>query len=233
MTTPPADDARSAGSWKASDGFYYSADSRFQWDGEKWLPMTAAAPAPRGKLSAGAVVGIAIAGVVGFCLLLGIVGVVFGSSDNEGADSSSNAAADRNTSEEADGSHIGKPRRDGKFEFVVTDITCGKTSVGDQYLNKTSQGQYCFVAMKITNIGDEPRTFSGANQYAFNASGNKYTNDTEAEIYNKSSNSFLENINPGNRVEGTIIFDIPKDQSITKLELHDSSLSGGIDVNVV
>jgi Domain of unknown function (DUF4352) len=46
------------------------------------------------------------------------------------------------------------------------------------------------------------------------------------------SHAFLEDINPGNSVNGIIVFDIPKDATIVKLELHDSAFSGGVVVNV-
>jgi hypothetical protein len=60
-----------------------------------------------------------------------------------------------------------------------------------------------------------------------------YEADTSAAIYlDEESNAFLEEINPGNSVNGVILFDIPKDAQIVKLELHDSAFSGGVTVNV-
>ena len=128
---------------------------------------------------------------------------------------------------------IGTKVRDGKFEFVVSSVKCGIAKVGEsEYLQKKAQGQFCAVAMKVTNIGDEPQSMFADNQYAYDAKGRKLSADSEASIYDDSSQVLWEEINPGNSVKGKVYFDIPKGAKITKLELHDSVFSGGVDVKV-
>jgi energy-coupling factor transporter transmembrane protein EcfT len=129
---------------------------------------------------------------------------------------------------------IGDPVRDGKFEFVVKSVVCGRTSVGDnQYINKTPQGQYCFVTINVKNIGDSQQYFFEGHQKLLNAGNQQYSPDTVATLYNASnSNVFSSQINPGNSAEGVLIFDIPKDQVPVTAELHDSGLSGGVKVGL-
>ncbi len=128
---------------------------------------------------------------------------------------------------------LNQPVRDGKFEFTVTKVECGIAEVGGEYLNKKAQGQFCMVHVTVKNIGDEARTFTSSNQNAYNAAGQKYEADSAAGIYlEDDSRAFLEDINPGNSVNGIVVFDIPKDAQIAKLELHDSAFSGGVVVNV-
>jgi len=127
---------------------------------------------------------------------------------------------------------LNQPARDGKFEFVVTGMDCSKTKIGDQYLNQTAQGKYCLVSLKVTNIGNEAQAFFGANQTALDAQGRKFEPDSAAVLYLKDSKSLFEKINPGNSVNGTIAFDIPKDAAIVEVELHDSVFSGGVKVRV-
>lgn len=128
---------------------------------------------------------------------------------------------------------LNQAARDGKFEFTVTKVQCGVAQVGDELLNRKAQGQYCLVTVKVTNIGDESRTLAASNQYAFNATGAKYDADSTASIYlDDAGRALYEAINPGNSVNGTIVFDIPKGASLTRLELHDSALSGGVAVNL-
>ncbi|MGH7241486.1 MAG: DUF4352 domain-containing protein [Candidatus Saccharimonadales bacterium] len=124
--------------------------------------------------------------------------------------------------------------RDGKFEFVVKSVACGTTSVGGQYLNKTAQGQYCLATVSVKNIGNAQQYFSEDDQKLLNATGQQYSPDSTATLYNSPNNSdvFLAQINPGNSVEGVLVFDIPKDQTPVSAELHDSSLSGGVKVNL-
>jgi hypothetical protein len=125
------------------------------------------------------------------------------------------------------------PVRDGKFEFTVQKIKCGGTKVGDSLLNKTAQGQFCMVTLKVTNIGKESQMFDGSNQKAYGADGAQFSADDTAGLYaNNNDDAFLNDINPGNSVTGTVIFDIPKTAKLAKLELHDSAFSGGVTVAV-
>lgn len=128
---------------------------------------------------------------------------------------------------------IGKPVRDGKFEFTVEKVKCGVSKVGDSLLSDKAQGQFCLVTLKVRNIGSEAQTFDDSSQYAFGTSGAKYDSDTAAGLdANNGTATFLDDINPGNSVTGIIVYDIPKTAHITKLELHDSPFSGGVTVTV-
>ena len=130
----------------------------------------------------------------------------------------------------------GTPVRDGKFEFVVAKPTCGKKTVGSQYLNATAQGQFCIVPMTVKNVGDKAQTFSASNQKAFIGDAS-YEADTMASMYvetgaNGKSSSFLEKINPGNSVKGSIVFDVPKGKTLDRIEVHDSVFSSGVEVQL-
>jgi hypothetical protein len=125
---------------------------------------------------------------------------------------------------------IGQPVRDGKFEFTVTSVEPGVARVGNEFLNKTAQGQFVLVHLTVTNIGDEAQYLFGDNQYAYDSAGRRFSADSEAGIYLEESASFINEINPGNTVEGIVVFDVPTDVTLTSLELHDSAFSGGVTV---
>jgi len=125
---------------------------------------------------------------------------------------------------------IGDPVRDGKFEFTVTSVKDGVASVGDDVLGQEAQGQFVLVKVTVKNIGDKAQLFDGSSQTAFDADGREFSSDSEAAIYVKGSESFLNEINPGNSVKATVVFDVPKGAKLTKVELHDSVFSGGVDV---
>lgn len=127
---------------------------------------------------------------------------------------------------------VGQAVRDGKLEFVVSAPKCGAATLGNDYLGTKAQGEFCLVPLKVTNIGDEAQTLSGSSQKARDSKGREYSVDTEAAIYLKDSNTLLEQINPGNTVKGTIVFDVPKGTSLTEIELHDSPFSGGVKVTL-
>ncbi|WP_434740298.1 DUF4352 domain-containing protein [Micromonospora sp. SH-82] len=128
---------------------------------------------------------------------------------------------------------IGEPARDGKFEFTVTSAKCGVDKVGSGPLGATAQGQYCLVELTVENIGKQAQLLDGSSQKAYDAKGTEYSTDTEAALYaNKKAETFLNEINPGNRVTGVIVFDVPKKVKLTEVKLHDSFLSGGVTVSL-
>lgn len=179
-------------------------------------------------------VGMVIIGFIAVIITSGIIGTT-----GSGTDTNSSQANDSNSSDKTSSNakpataKIGQAARDGKFEFTVKSIDCGKTQLGDQYFNTKAQGQFCLVDVKVENIGDEPQSLFDDNQYAFNANGQKYSADSEAAIYlNDSASKIYEEINPGNTVTGKIIFDVPKDTKLTSLELHDSAFSSGVKVSL-
>jgi len=123
--------------------------------------------------------------------------------------------------------------KDGKFEFVVTSVSCGHTSVGRNFVTKQPQGQFCIVDLSIRNIGTEGQAFADGWQKAVGPDGTTFGADTGAGVIaNENANAWFTLINPGNKITGKMVFDIPTDAGIAKLELHDSPLSGGITVTV-
>ncbi len=123
--------------------------------------------------------------------------------------------------------------RDGKFEFVVTKVDCGKSQVGSNPLVKKAQGQFCLVSLTVKNVANESQYLDGGSQMAMDAQGRKFSADSTAGIYlGDQGNTFLTPINPGNSVQGQVVFDIPKDAKIVKIELHDSPFSQGVAVAV-
>jgi hypothetical protein len=85
----------------------------------------------------------------------------------------------------------------------------------------------------VVNVGDEPQAFFGGNQYLYNTAGQKYESNPGAAIYLKDSKSLYEPINPGNAVNGQVVFDVlASGFSPDRIELHDSMFSGGATVSL-
>jgi hypothetical protein len=128
------------------------------------------------------------------------------------------------------GPGIGDKARDGKFRFQVTKVQCGIKKVGSAYLGKKAQGEFCAVSVRVENISDEAQTMFASNQYLFDRKGRKFSADDEAALYADDSQVMFEEVNPGNSIRGRIYFDVPRGTKPVKMELHDSILSGGVDV---
>lgn len=126
---------------------------------------------------------------------------------------------------------VGQSARDGQFEFVVQKIRCGVPRVGSAYLDQKAQGQFCLITVKVTNTGDEARTFDASSQHASDAAGRTFDADSAASLYaNDNGETFLNDINPGNTIVAVVVFDVPKDVALPLVELHDSPFSDGVTI---
>jgi hypothetical protein len=114
----------------------------------------------------------------------------------------------------------GSAVRDGKFEFQVLGVTRGATSMDDAFGPEIAKGEFYTVKVRVTNVGDDARTFSATSQKLM-------INGTEYEATSFMDNSWLEKINPGLSIDGQVTFDIPKGAQPQAMEFHDSMFSGG------
>ena len=174
--------------------------------------------------------------LIGLAVIIAIIAIASGggkSSDTgtpatsapAGSASASSAAAEKATG-------IGTPVRDGKFEFTVTKVESGKKTVGAQYVEQTAQGSYTLVHLNVKNIGDEAQSFSDSDQKLISVDGKQYSADSMAAAAIDNNNVLFEEINPGNSVDGILVYDLPTGAVPAKLELHDSMFSGGVTVNL-
>ncbi|MCZ4552217.1 DUF4352 domain-containing protein [Gordonia rubripertincta] len=129
---------------------------------------------------------------------------------------------------------LNTPARDGKFEFVVTGFQGGLTTIGDNpYLTEEASGQFVVVDLTVKNIGDKAQPFTPSTQKLIDAQGREFEVNTTAMIAADSSDiPVFDNINPGNTVNIKLVFDMPVDAAPASLELHDSFLSGGVEVKL-
>lgn len=187
-------------------------------------PPPPATPQPKKKMTTGKIV-LIVCVVLALCCGGGAIAMMAGLVGAAKESSQTNATGKKPTAK------VGQAAKDGQFEFTVTGVEYGKTTIGGNFSTAKAQGQYALVTVKVSNVGKEPRTLSGSNQNAYGPGGVKYKNDTGAEIYaNEQSRTFLENINPGNSVTGVFVFDIPAGTKLEKIELHDGAFSGGVTV---
>lgn len=174
---------------------------------------------------------LAVAAVIVITVIAVNAGGGGGTANTPTANQSSSAPASPSVSPSSTVAGIGTPVRDGKFEFVVTQVTHAK-SVGGEF-GQTAQGEYTILHVSVKNIGNESQLLADSAQYVYDSSGRKYDADSAAGLYlNGNSNVFLQEINPGNTVQGQIAFDMPNGVQAVKAELHDSMFSGGVTVNL-
>ncbi|WP_460363411.1 DUF4352 domain-containing protein [Actinocorallia lasiicapitis] len=180
-------------------------------------------PQPKQSKGKGCLLTAVIAtAVVLVLIVIAVASLGGGGGDDTGAGAKKKATA----------AGIGQEARDGKFAFTVTKVKTGVKKVGNQYLNKKAQGSFVLVYVTVKNIGTKAQSFSGDEQKLFDTAKREYSADTEAAIYLDNSKSLYEEINPGNAVKGIVLFDLPAGATPSRLELHDSFLSGGVTVTL-
>lgn len=171
--------------------------------------------------------------ILAFIVIAVVASAAGGSKSNSG--SSGNGSGVTKTGDKPSTvAKLNEAAKDGKFEFVVKKVECGTTTIGtNEYLKKNAQGQFCLMTISVKNIGDEAQGFFGSNQKLLNAQSQQYAADDAAGVYvDQNYSTLFSNINPGNSVEGVIVFDIPKDQTPVFAQLHDSAFSDGVKVSL-
>lgn len=199
----------------------------------------------RGLAIAGTIIS-AIAGVIVVIVIVAIAGAASQASDDvdaavvqfeeDMAELESSATADPTAEEEspAEGAtageaapdeapaeaavSLGQPATVENITFTVTSETCGETSVGDEFLSVDAQGVFCMFDVTVQNGSTEPLFFDSSSVTGYLGEA-EYSADGEAAIYLEDNDAFLEEINPGNTVEATIVFDVPAGAQLDRLEL--------------
>ena len=128
---------------------------------------------------------------------------------------------------------IGDPVQDGTFEFVVANVECGVSTVGTGIFTTRAGGQYCLVDISVRNTGSIPALFLDSAQWADSSDGTRHNSDTRAGIVaNGGLQVWINLVQPGQTLTGTIVFDIPAEVDLASVELHDSPLSNGVTVTI-
>ncbi|MBM7368526.1 DUF4352 domain-containing protein [Gordonia hydrophobica] len=184
--------------------------------------------------------------VVGAIVLLIVLGAALSGNDEDSSSESANSGTNTSTSDSTATPATGDSKdaatapglntavRDGKFEFTVTDVATGLSSVGDNpYLKQEAQGQFVVVTIEVENIGDKPQSFSPSAQKLVDNKDRTFESDTTAQIALGGSDiPVWDNINPGNSVNVKLVFDMPKNATPASIELHDSLFSNGAKVSL-
>ena len=85
----------------------------------------------------------------------------------------------------------------------------------------------------MKNTGTEPQAFTDSLQRALDPQGAEFTADTGGRSgVNKGFGTLWSVIEPGATITGKIVYDIPEDATIAKIELHHAIFSRGATVTL-
>lgn len=184
-----------------------------------------------------------IIGVIGFFVLVGIIGAATGGSKKEGTTSPSNTTtgtSQQNQQEQQQNepaiAKVGEAVVDSDLAFTVTSIDTAST-LGNQFTQKKAQGTFYIVNMKIENKGKETKTVDSSMISLTDSQGRKFDRSTEGQTAKGLSEGgldlFLQQIQPSLAVNGAVVFDLPADATGLTLVVKGSVFSGGQKIDLV
>ena len=116
---------------------------------------------------------------------------------------------------------IGQEVVDGKFAFIVTDISTSPT-----FGPTSARGVWSIVSMAVRNVGTGPQPFEMAAQSLTDSDGRGHSATLmEPPLANK--------IDPGLQVSVRLAFDVPPGVRPSKIVLRESASSPGAPVKLV
>ncbi|QIK63617.1 DUF4352 domain-containing protein [Leucobacter viscericola] len=128
---------------------------------------------------------------------------------------------------------LGTAVKSGDFEFTAVSIEEIGATVGNQFMSETAQGRYVRVNVKVANVGDKPKYFFTNDLTIVDQKGRSFNADTTATLYDQSNaDTFVAEINPGNAIEGGVVFDLPADVVATTLKVSGGGFSGSEEISL-
>jgi hypothetical protein len=114
--------------------------------------------------------------------------------------------------------------REGGLAFTVTSVDLGQPKIG----NRTPEGTFVVVSMKVRNVGNWPRTVYCQDQRLTDLTGRSYDNAVPVGPVED-----MIDIKPGARVAVQCAFDVPVGTLAGAVEVHDQAFSDGVTVRVL
>ncbi len=143
-------------------------------------------------------------------------------------DAADEKAADEKKAEEAVPG-IGDTVEVGDFSVRVTDVEPGVEWVGDSTFGEAPQGQFVKVYVTVENTGTEADYFLDSEQKLVDDQDRQHSTSSAAWMLDEES-LFLTEINPGNKVEGVLLYDVPVDAVPVAVDLQAGWLSTPVRV---
>lgn len=169
-----------------------------------------------------------------------ILGVVIGasSSGKSGNSSGSNSGTSNSSSNQPSGAKTGKVAEtvnDGDLAFTVSSVDTAST-LGSSFIQKTAQGMYYILTVKIQNNGKDTKTINASDFHMVDSQGRKFDYSTDGQTAMMESQGttdlFLQQVQPSLSVTGKIVFDVPKDATGLKLLAQGGLFSDGVSIDL-
>ncbi|OKI20512.1 hypothetical protein A6A08_22760 [Nocardiopsis sp. TSRI0078] len=143
--------------------------------------------------------------------------VLSGDPDGTAPEGQPGGGAEEGGDASAESVGIGEPGTVGQWQVTVNGIETADV-YGDDFVRERAQGEFTIVSMTVKNTGNEATSFDGSAVSLVDADGNTYSSST---MLFQEESLLHEQVNPGNQVSGTAVFDAPEGTEITEIHVED------------
>lgn len=140
-------------------------------------------------------------------------------------------AEEKAAAEKAAAPGLGDVVEVGVFQVTVTRVEPGLDWIGDQTFGEGPQGQFVKVHVTVENTGSQAEYFMDSDQKLVDGQNRQHSTSSSAWLLEEES-LFLTEVNPGNTVEGVLLYDIPVDAEPTSIDLQAGWLSDSVRVSL-
>lgn len=128
---------------------------------------------------------------------------------------------------------VSGPARSGParaFDFDILQWKCRHASVVSAEETIEAEGEFCLVALNVTNGGEAPASLDPSCQFLIDTQRVRYTPDPEAMALDAAAvAAFGEEIAGGELIENSALYyDVPKGTHPDALELHETCEAPGL-----
>jgi hypothetical protein len=124
----------------------------------------------------------------------------------------------------------GEEVRDGDFAFVVNGVRTTDVIADPEFpeLTATADGEYVIVDLTVTNVSASAQSFF-ASFNTLSDGTTEFEADDEASLY---VGNVATDIGPGQTIETSVVFDVPKGTDLESIWLRGGPLSDGVAVGL-
>ena len=137
------------------------------------------------------------------------------------------------TAEAAKTAGLNTPVTVGTFRYTALGAKDVGQTVGESPLTQTAQGTFFQVDLTVSNTGDKANLFLVNYLKVKDAAGKTYDADPTATLYaTGAASTWVASINPGNTVQGAVLFDLPVGVHPVTLMVSDNAFTPGTPIGL-
>ncbi len=171
-------------------------------------------------------------------VVLIVIGILSGNksdSTNKSSSSSTSNFQQGTKQEEVKVAGLNETVKEDDLAFTVTGVDKEQT-LGNQFTQKTAQGTFYVISLKVENMGNKTVTFNSSQAKVVDAQNREFEYSIDGQTAKGMAQGhvdlFLQQIQPSLSVSGDLVFDLPTDIKNPVLVLKGGLFSQGVKIKL-